>query len=267
MRALIVDDDVALSRMLSRCLTLWGWLADEAPRVSIALDSFKQGFYDLLLCDVDLPDGDGISLAQALLKVKPSLLVIIASGDPRNLERAREAGLVSCLHKPFPLDDLRALIDSEYAGKANIGSQVGALEKQAPPNGPARVLLVEDDPAQLADAWGILETLGYKITAAESAEAALREVERTRFDVILTDNILPGMTGFQALPRLRASGSPVIVMSSQCGPDTEKDARLLGASAFIKKPLAIKELSRLIRETLIRSGHPDEYGESKSVWR
>lgn len=109
---------------------------------------------------------------------------------------------------------------------------------------------MEDDPAQLADICGILETLGYRITAAQSAEAALRHVELTRFDVILTDNILPGMTGLQALPRLRASGAPVIVMSSQYGPDTEKDALLIGAVAFIKKPLAIKNLSRLIRQAL-----------------
>lgn len=252
MRALIVDDDEALSRMLLRCLTQWGWLADQAPRVSVALDSFKRGSCDLLLCDVDLPDGDGISLARALLNVNPSLVVIIVSGNPENLERAREVGLTACLRKPFPLDDLRALIDLECAGKATIGRQVIALEKQVPTNGPAHVLLVEDDAVQLADAWGILEAIGCRITAAETAEAALRQVARTRFDVILTDNILPGMTGFQALPRLRASGAPVIVMSSQHGPDTEKDARLLGAAAFIKKPLVAEELSRHIRQALDR---------------
>ncbi len=260
MRALIVDDDAALSRMLSRFLTLWGWPSDEAPRVSAARDSFKQDSYDLLLCDVDLPDGDGISLARDLLKVKPSLIVIIVSGDPQNLERAREAGLAVGLHKPFKMDDLRALIELESAGKAAIDRQVLALGKRVPHDA-AHVLLVEDDPAQLADAWGILEVLGCRVTAAESAEAALREVERDRFDLILTDNILPGMTGLQALARLHASGAPVIVMSSQYGPDTEKDAQLLGAAAFIKKPLAVKELSRLIRQALAcgvsSPGNPD----------
>ena len=124
------------------------------------------------------------------------------------------------------------------------------MEKLAPANGPVHVLLVEDDPAQLADAWGILEALGCRITAVESAEAALRQAEQTRFDVILTDNILPGMTGFQALPRLRASGAPVIVMSSQYGSDTVKDALLIGAAAFIKKPLVVKDLARIIRQVL-----------------
>lgn len=131
-----------------------------------------------------------------------------------------------------------------------IGRKRISLERQPIPNNSAHILLIEDDLAQLADAWDILEALGYRITAAECAEAALRCAEQTRFDLILTDNILPRMTGFQALPRLRASGSPVIVMSSQYGPDMEKDARLLGAAAFIKKPLVVKELSRLVRQAL-----------------
>ncbi len=81
---------------------------------------------------------------------------------------------------------------------------------------------------------------------SESAEGALHCVELMRFDLILTDNILPGMTGLQSLSRLRASGASVILMSSQCGPDTGKDALLLGAVAFIKKPFTARELSRLL---------------------
>lgn len=118
MRALIVDDDASLSGMLSRCLGLWGWVPDEAPRVSAAVELFKQGSYDLLICDVDLPDGDGITLSRALLKVNPSLAVVIISGNPENLGRAREAGLTARLRKPFSLDDLRALIDLKCAEKS-----------------------------------------------------------------------------------------------------------------------------------------------------
>lgn len=118
MRALIVDDDVAIAHMLSRCLTQWGWEADECHSVVSALELFQSGQYDLALCDVDLPDGDGIFLSRALLKVKPSLAVIIMSGDPGNLGRARAIGLAACLRKPFTLDDLRTLIDLKYAGKS-----------------------------------------------------------------------------------------------------------------------------------------------------
>ena len=123
MRALIVDDDVAVSRMISRSLTLWGWPADEAPRVSAALDFFKGGSYDLVLCDVDLPDGDGISLSSALMKANPSLVVIILSGNPENLVRARKAGLTAGLHKPFALEELRALIGSGCPKKSSAAGE------------------------------------------------------------------------------------------------------------------------------------------------
>lgn len=118
MRALIVDDDESISRMLSRCLSQWDWTCDKAPRLSTALDLYRQGSYDLLLCDVDLPDGDGITLSRALLKVEPTLAVVIISGNPENLRRAREVGLAACLRKPFSLDDLRALIDLKCAEKS-----------------------------------------------------------------------------------------------------------------------------------------------------
>lgn len=116
-RALIVDDDTALSHILARCLTLWGWRVDEAPCVFEALALSKQNQHGLVLCDVDLPDGDGISLARALMKANPSLIIVVVSGDPENVLRARKAGLTASLHKPFALDKLRALIGSEYSEK------------------------------------------------------------------------------------------------------------------------------------------------------
>lgn len=102
--------------MLVRCLSTWGWSVDEAPRITTALELFTRGSYDLVLCDVDLPDGDGITLSRALLKTNPSLAVIIISGSAENVERAREAGLPR-LKKPFPLEELRELIESGRSGK------------------------------------------------------------------------------------------------------------------------------------------------------
>ncbi|MDP3540936.1 MAG: response regulator [Elusimicrobiota bacterium] len=113
LRAIIVDDDLTVSRLMWRCLSMWGWGADECHSVSEALGRFKNGEYDLALCDVDLPDGNGIILAKALSKAKPSLRVVVISGNPMNAEHAREAGLTRFLRKPFELDALKALIDSQ----------------------------------------------------------------------------------------------------------------------------------------------------------
>ena len=113
MRALIVDDDLSMARLMRRCLSIWGYDVDESHSVSTALGLFKQVRYDLALCDVDLPDGDGIFLANALSKVNRSLVVIMVSGSPENIDRAREQGFKRCLRKPFDLGELKALIDRD----------------------------------------------------------------------------------------------------------------------------------------------------------
>lgn len=109
-RALVIDDDASMRRLLARCLGAWGWETAECASASEALAAFSKGRFKLVVCDVDLPDGDGIALTQALRRSEPSLQIVVASGDPENLERARRAGLTACLQKPFELDALRAMI-------------------------------------------------------------------------------------------------------------------------------------------------------------
>jgi DNA-binding response OmpR family regulator len=110
MRALIVDDDAAVSGVFARCFSLWGWEADQSGSIAEAVGRFKLRHYDLALCDVDLPDGSGIVLAGALSKVNPLLRIIIASGDAENITRARQAGFDRSLCKPFDLRDLESMV-------------------------------------------------------------------------------------------------------------------------------------------------------------
>ncbi|MDX6768811.1 MAG: response regulator [Elusimicrobiota bacterium] len=118
--ALVDDDDLSMTRVFNRCLSMWGWEAVECHSIAAALAAFPQGPFALAVCDVDLPDGDGISLAQVLVKRNPSLSVLIVSGLPDNLDRARRGGLAACLRKPLELPELKALIDSPRSGKESL---------------------------------------------------------------------------------------------------------------------------------------------------
>lgn len=107
--ALIVDDDPALRGLFQRIFERVGWRADVAACGAAALEAFAASPYELLLSDVDLGDMNGIDLARAMLGRRPGLRVILVSGNPRNLERARSAGFQGCLHKPFILKELLRL--------------------------------------------------------------------------------------------------------------------------------------------------------------
>ena len=232
MRALIIEDTLPLARILSRHLSALGWDVDETHSVSEALGLFNRGRHDLAVSDVDLPDGDGIILAGKMRTAGPAMRVILNSGDMTNRARARKAGFQHFLDKPFAMKELDMTIDS-------LGNR--------------RVMIVEDDLVQLADYTRALEDAGYWTVAVDNAETAVILSEKTRFDAILTDNLLPGMTGLEALVHFRKSGSPVVVMSSQFGPEPEKDALLLGAVSFLKKPIVPQELCRAIRRACVES--------------
>jgi DNA-binding NtrC family response regulator len=102
-----------------------------------------------------------------------------------------------------------------------------------------RVLLVEDDPIQKHDYIRILESFGCAVTAAETAENGIELSRSNSFHVILSDNILAGMSGLRSIfEYAKATNAPVLIMTSDFGAEIEKDALLLGAKRVFAKPLA-----------------------------
>ncbi|MFC1678635.1 response regulator [Elusimicrobiota bacterium] len=109
--ALVVDDEAPCRRVTARYLQNLGYTVFTAESVAAARRKFEPGRYRLLVSDVGLPDGDGIGLAAELRDLDSALRILIASGDPSNIERARDAGFKQVLHKPFDADQLKALLD------------------------------------------------------------------------------------------------------------------------------------------------------------
>jgi len=93
-RLLVVEDDVTVARALSRTLARAGYSVAVA-RSCAAARLLAQSF-DLAILDLDLPDGNGVDLARALLKdgKVPSLLFFTSSSDASLLARARCLGSV-----------------------------------------------------------------------------------------------------------------------------------------------------------------------------
>ncbi|MDE2491026.1 MAG: response regulator [Elusimicrobia bacterium] len=125
-RVLIVDDDATQLRMLARAMEQEGWDAVSAASRAEALASFAAGAFDMLLSDINLGSDDGIRLAQEFRRNRPGLLVVLMSGLPENLARARDAGFEFCLGKPFSLAELWAISRTRRAvssGRSSPGAR------------------------------------------------------------------------------------------------------------------------------------------------
>jgi CheY-like chemotaxis protein len=99
-----------LLRLVERCLRRWGWDVDTAASRVDALELIAGGGYELLVCDVNIGADDGVSMASMVRVVWPSLRIVIISGLPENIERARAAGFVFSLGKPFELAALKTAV-------------------------------------------------------------------------------------------------------------------------------------------------------------
>lgn len=109
------------------------------------------------------------------------------------------------------------------------------------------VLVVDDDPAISEILATALVDAGYEASAVSSGEAALRFFEDQPVDLVVTDIMMPVVSGYQLLERVRArdDGPPVILMSAGARP-----ARTLGHAAFLAKPFDLEQLLAAIDRAL-----------------
>lgn len=115
-----------------------------------------------------------------------------------------------------------------------------------------RILVVEDNPMVLKSLEFKLSKDGYNVTTAENGRVALSVLQKEEFDLIVTDLIMPFVTGIQLIEAINKNGinTPIIVLSSNAQEKTVMDAFNLGAVDFISKPFSPQELSLRVNRTI-----------------
>jgi len=124
-----------------------------------------------------------------------------------------------------------------------------------------KILIVDDEPANLFILEGILSGEGYDVVSASNGKECLEYLHSQEFDIVLLDIMMPEMTGLDVLENMRKSAAlhnlPVMVVSAKVSSDDVKEALDAGANEYIKKPIDEIELLARIR-TLLRMKMQDD---------
>jgi len=108
------------------------------------------------------------------------------------------------------------------------------------------VLIVEDSPTELAIVRDCLERAGYIVLTAISGIEAKEYIEVAIVDVIVLDLILPDMNGYDLYRTLRGdtrtNETPIVMLTQRSSGPEEFYGRMLGASAYLKKPFRPRQL-------------------------
>ena len=115
---------------------------------------------------------------------------------------------------------------------------------------PFRILVVDDEPAQRELVSGFLRKRGFEVDEAAGGQPALARFTQEPFDLVLTDQRMPDLSGLDLLQRLRAvtPEAAVIVMTAYGTIETAVGAIKAGATDYLSKPINLDELLHRIEQ-------------------
>ena len=176
-RVLVVDDDASVCASVVTLLNSRGHEAMGACSGAEALGRLQTEYFDVLLCDVRMPDMSGLELLTKALDLHPGMPVLMLSGvsDVSTARDALHRGAMDYLTKPIELDELdrsvkaaarrrRTLAASQPADTENVELQGGPLDK--------RRVRIEDSRFML---WVVKQADGQHVWAAINPPTTLPE--------------------------------------------------------------------------------------------
>ncbi|MGQ9724109.1 MAG: diguanylate cyclase [Tepidimonas sp.] len=231
MQTLLVDPGGASSALLMAALKRYGLAVWRAGSVEEALAQAQRERLDLVITAWVLPDGDGIALARRLrplLNEAAPIILISASVSPERLDEAFLAGITDV----FTRDDLEHLDNFlRYFLASRTDTVIGA-----------RLLLVEDSPAQQQHLTAMLQRRGYEVDVASSVDAAREHMRQHDHELYLVDLVLLGMqSGIGLIRQLRRTAEdfvlrPVIVLTGYHDTARKNELYRLGVNDYVIKP-------------------------------
>ncbi len=121
----------------------------------------------------------------------------------------------------------------------------------------AKILVVEDNPANMTLATFLLQSAGYTVLSATDAETGLTLARNEQPDLVLMDIQLPGMDGLTATALLKGDEAtraiPVIALTALAMKGDEQRIRAAGCDGYIAKPLAYREFLATISAQLVKA--------------
>jgi two-component system, chemotaxis family, chemotaxis protein CheY len=112
------------------------------------------------------------------------------------------------------------------------------------------ILAIDDSAAMREILSATLTTAGYDVTVAKDGDEGLEHALAMAFDLVLTDQHMPGKTGVDLIALLRANpayeATPILLLTTESGEPFKEAARAAGATGWIEKPLDPDMLTELV---------------------
>ena len=112
LRILVVDDKKVIGDLFDFTLGFSGHLITVVDNTKSAIDAIQAKIFDIAFLDIVMPEKDGVETLREIKEASPELPVVMMSGYSVEERRttAQNLGAVTCLKKPFEMDDVRRVV-------------------------------------------------------------------------------------------------------------------------------------------------------------
>lgn len=253
-RVLIVDDNATNRKVLSLQVKSWGMLPHECAtgKQALALLETGQAEFDLALLDMQMPEIDGIMLAEAI-HARPATqnlpLVLLTSLNQR--ENFSENHFVTLLYKPVKASQLYNTLVQVFREQIleNLPTEKepSHFDSQLGQHYPLDILLAEDNAVNQVLALRVLERMGYQADLVQTGLEVLQALRRKKYDLVLMDVLMPEMDGLEA-SRIICREWPeetrprLIAMTANAMLGDREMCLEAGMNDYLSKPIQMQEL-------------------------
>jgi two-component system sensor histidine kinase/response regulator len=246
LRVLIVELSANARRILSAALVAQGCevvTCGTAADAMQAIERHGEKLFDVALIDRRLPDLEGVALsARVAARVPSTRLILVGIQGDEMPALTGGAPLVEHILKPFNTQTVisavhRALHIHDFALPESASAPSSVPDLQG-----TRVLVVEDNELNQIVATELLHSVaGAEVTVAENGLAALDQLRRRNFDVVLMDVQMPELDGYETTRRIRnemgGRDLSIIAMTAHAMPQDRARCLAAGMNDFITKPI------------------------------
>lgn len=263
-KILIVEDDPMISDIYLKKFTSAGFEAVVAENGAAVLKNMESGQFDLVLLDMVLPEMSGIEILKKLKegKYNPSMKVIIFSNlsEKSDRDEAMKNGADGFIGKTqYTPSELVVEIQrmlNEFGEEKKNGDRIANRNTESDSDGgKKRILFIEDEDIFIDMVEKKLTSEGFEVVVAKNGNWALKEAMEKNFDLVITDVVLPNMSGEEIIRKLKGEEKtkniPIIALSASVSEEDLAKIKELGAlECYQKTHIIPSDLARRISDIL-----------------
>jgi len=264
-KVLVVDDNITNCRLMESFFQHLHIPCEICYSGPEALQAIKKAArdrkpFDLIITDNQMPEMDGITLAQEINKLvheggQPFILMLSSLERSLCQPRAENAGIDKFLSKPVKLSELVDLINIHFDKSPSHRQPSVHTPKIEKIFEHKRVLVAEDNPLNMMLISEVLAKLGIEVIKADNGEESLSMLVRHDPAMIFMDVNMPVMDGYTATEKIRLlphpyCDVPIVALTADAMEEDKERCLRAGMDAFVSKPFQVKEIESILKNYL-----------------